>query len=108
MEDRAVVRLAGVERDGALVAVVGLVVGRIEPAFEGAKRITGLGSFDLDHIGAEISEMHAGGGPCDVGAHFHYPDVLKYLHAGLRCSWSKWLHVTAGRHKRWRGRPCAT
>ncbi len=52
---------------------------RIEPAIEGAERIAGLRPLDLDHVGAEVGQMHAGRRTGDVGPHFDDADVLEYL-----------------------------
>jgi hypothetical protein len=52
--------ILGIKRDGSLVAVVGLVVRRVETALESAKRIAGSGALDLDDIGTEVTQMHGG------------------------------------------------
>ena len=88
-----VVGLRRVERDGALVAIVSLVVGRIEPALEGTERIARARFFHLDDIRAEIRQMHAGGRTGDIGAELDNPDAVQHLHhlaplippSGWRC-----------------------
>jgi hypothetical protein len=52
---------------------------RVEPALEGAERIARAGALDLDHIGAEIGQMHRGSGPGDVGAKLDNADILQDL-----------------------------
>jgi len=75
-EDFAVIRPFHVERDAALVAVVGLEVRRILPAQIHAVRIT-VGALDLDHIGAEIGEHHPGARTGDEGALLNDADALE-------------------------------
>jgi hypothetical protein len=50
---------------------------RVETALECPKRIACAGALDLDDIGAEVSKMHGGCGPGDVGAEFNHTDVLE-------------------------------
>ena len=51
---------AQVELDAALAAVVGDEIRAVLPAAEIAERIAALRMLDLDHVGAEIGEHHAG------------------------------------------------
>ena len=50
---------------------------RIEVALEGAERIAGARHLDLDHLGAEVGEQHAGGRAGDEGAHVEHADAFK-------------------------------
>ena len=68
-------RALGVERDAALVAVVGLEVRAVEAALEGAERVAGARLLDLDHVGAEVGEQHRRRRAGDEGA------LLEHAHA---------------------------
>src|SRR3546814_6646005 len=46
--------------DAALVAVVGLVMRAVQPALESPERIAGARLLDLDHVGAQVGQQHAG------------------------------------------------
>src|SRR6185312_6091915 len=59
LEQLAVARALQIERDAALVAVVGLEVRRIPAALVAAVGIA-LGALHLDDVGAEIGEHHSG------------------------------------------------
>ena len=66
-EELAVRALLHIERDAALVAVVGLKVWRVLAALVGAVRVP-LGALDLDDVRAEVRQHHSGAGPGDERA----------------------------------------
>ena len=75
----AVGRLLGVERDAALVAVVGLEVRAVEAALEGAERVARAGLLDLDHVRAQVAQQHAAGRAGDEGALLEHAHVLQHF-----------------------------
>ena len=79
LEQLAIAGLLEVADDAALVAVVGLEMRRIEAALVGAIRIA-AGTFDLDHVGAEIGEHHAGAGTGDERALLDDPHAAQHRH----------------------------
>ena len=101
MEHLQIIRILGVQRNGALVAVIGLVMGRIQAALEGPKRIAGVRSLHLDDIGAEISQMHACSRTGDIGAQFDDTNVFQdFDHAGCpRPRLSRYCVSTACHHR---------
>ena len=83
VEDGQIFGCLRIQRDGALVAIVGLKMGAVETALERAERVALAGTLDLDHIGTEIGQLHRSGGTSDVGPHFHHKDVLQRFHSAL-------------------------
>ncbi len=78
VEQRAIAGLLHVQREAALVAVVGLEVRRVVAALVGAVRIA-IRAFHLDDVGAEIREHHAGAGTGDERALLHDAHALQYI-----------------------------
>ena len=68
-------RMAQVERDRLLAAVVGAQHGVAEVA--GVARHVAFHRFDLHHLGAEVAERHRGAGARDVVAEFDDADALQ-------------------------------
>ena len=74
--DRASRLAAQVEADAALAAVVGHEVGAVLPAAEAAEGIA-LRRLDLDHLGAEIDQHHAGQRRRDHGAELDHAHAFE-------------------------------
>jgi hypothetical protein len=105
VEKLAILVLRRVEGDRALVAIVRLIVGTIQTALEGAERVAAAGALDLDHVGAEIGQIHRRRRAGDEGSHLDDPEALQDLHhrfppypVGLTPSysiaWSAWFDMT--------------
>ena len=109
LEQLAVGGLLQVADDAALVAVVGLEVRRVQAALVGAIRIAAR-AFDLDHVGAEVREHHAGAGPGDERALLHDSHAAQYARCiaivAARSAVARHEAVRGvGRRSRWRWRP---
>jgi DNA-binding transcriptional ArsR family regulator len=86
VEHRRVGRLLGVERDAALVAVVGLEVRAVEAAAERAERIAAARLFDLHHLGAQVGQQHARRRPGDERALLQHLDAAEdFVHRVVSC-----------------------
>ena len=77
-QDRLAARGAQIEREAALVAVVGDEMAAIEAAAKIAERIAAFRILDLDHRGAEIGQQHAGERPGDHGGQFDDPYAVEH------------------------------
>ena len=79
----AVGLLLGVERDAALVAVVGLEMRAVEAALEGAERVARARLLDLDDVGAQVAQHHAAGRPGDERALLEHAHAFQYFDHSL-------------------------
>jgi hypothetical protein len=102
----AIRRVPRVERDGPLVAVVGLVMRGIEPALERAERVARAGAFHLDYIRPQIGQVQRGGRPGDIGAKLDNADILQDFHWVTPPRGKVWKMPC--RHRRWPRPPCGT
>ena len=66
-----------IEHEAALVAVEGLECGRVEGAVVMAERIAAVGTFDLDHLGAQVRENQAAGRSHDDVAELDHAQALE-------------------------------
>src|SRR3981189_267311 len=73
-------RRAQVEREAALVAVIGNEMAAVASAAEAAERIAAVAVLDLGHRGAEVGEQHPGKRAGDHGGELDDPDALERRH----------------------------